>query len=104
MQRGGFLADGAVVFVRRGRVHIVRLVQAEIIRVLPTAGGNIGVYLRAAFSQYQHLLGAGSSVDRARRSQRRGQRFDPAPVHHFVSMAEHGRTEEDRIACGDHFE
>ena len=35
---------------------------------------------------------AGSSVDRARRSQRRGQRFDPAPVHHFRSEPPMVRT------------
>lgn len=42
---------------------------------------------RGFLNTSRSLLGAGSSVDRARRSQRRGRRFDPDPVHHFFCAA-----------------
>ncbi len=40
-QAVGFLEDGAMVVVSGGRPHIGRRVQAEIISVLPTAGGKM---------------------------------------------------------------
>jgi len=100
---GRFLADGAIVLVSGGRAHIGRRVQAEIIRV-PDCGRKNWCLLASRVFPIPNNHGAGSSVDRARRSQRRGQRFDPAPVHHFVSFDVHGRTEEDDRGLGDHFE
>ena len=101
---GGFLADGAIVFVSGGgRAYNGRRVQVETIRVTDCGRKNWCLLASRVFP-IPNTHGAGSSVDRARRSQRRGQRFDPAPVHHFVSFDVHGRTEEDDRGLGDHFE
>jgi uncharacterized protein YacL len=40
-QAVGFIEDGSMVVVNNGRAHIGRRVQAEIISVLPTAGGKM---------------------------------------------------------------
>ena len=53
---GGFLADGAIVFVGGG-AHTTVGASRWKLSALPTAGGKIGVYLRRAFSQYQTLMG-----------------------------------------------
>ena len=40
-QAVGFIEDGSMVVVNGARAHIGRRVQAEIISVLPTAGGKL---------------------------------------------------------------